>query len=137
MMFELQSVVVLRSKDEPRSHSSFDSSRYIRYGNGFKSWWKQERKDYIATKCATDIVSDLPVDDSYDSESNHFLQCISIYVKHQDVEVDKWRNKIFKAMGGNIHVQCSCNKMPLIPSNCSAEKKDKYNICHRKIFCFQ
>lgn len=44
IQYDLRSICITKSKDVPNNANSFDSIRYMRHGNGFKSWWKQERK---------------------------------------------------------------------------------------------
>ena len=72
------------------------------------------------------------------NHDNYFNAYISVYVRLKTVEVNKWHLKFLENMGAQTHVQCQCNKMPLIPTHCRKEKKllctEIINgiPCHRK-----
>ena len=57
-----------------------------------------------------------------------FCQYVSIFVKIDNGEIDKWRLKFFESMGGKTHVKCQCCDFPLIPSNKVKVDKDKCNV---------
>ena len=38
----------------PSDVSKFESIRFMRHGNGFCSWWKQEQQDLVTTQCSRD-----------------------------------------------------------------------------------
>ena len=48
---ELRVICFLKTNNRGNSPSIFDSVRFMRHGNKYKSWWKQERNDPIATQC--------------------------------------------------------------------------------------
>ena len=62
---------------------------------------------------------------------NHFFcQYVSIYVRTDNKEIDKWRLKFFESMGGKSHVKCNCCNFPLIPSNKGKEGKRQCCLKH-------
>ena len=54
-IFDLRVVCVLKSTVIPTNANSFQAIWYMRYGNGYNSWWKQERKNHVCTQCENDI----------------------------------------------------------------------------------
>ena len=100
----------------------------MRHGNGFNSWWKQERRDCSCTQCPrdTNILNGLV----WNSQNHFFCQYVSIYVKTGNEEIDKWRLKFFESMGGKSHVKCNCCNFPLIPSNKGKEGKRQCCLKH-------
>jgi predicted GIY-YIG superfamily endonuclease len=127
--FELQVVCIVKA-DNRRSPSKYDAIRYMRHGRGFSSFWKQERKDYIVTQCidGEDIFHELQ-DYSIDDDV-YFHQCVCVYVRVDDTDIDVWRSKFFESMGGKSHVECLCCHFPLIPSNKTRTSKSKCNMQH-------
>ena len=100
MKFELRVVCMIKSHGERNCPSQFDA---ISHGNGFQSWWKQERNEKIATQCKNDdnIFHDIQAwfGDIY------FLQYIQVYVRIGEDECDKrWRMKLFESFGGKTHI---------------------------------
>ena len=129
---ELRSIVLLRSDLRPLNSnaSSFNSIRYMRHGHCFKSFWKQEREDKYVTQCHGNILDQITRDE--DAESNDFFfQHVLCYVKKSTPNIDKWRLKIFETLGGKTHVQCACNRFPLIPTAATKGSKKKCIKCHR------
>ena len=53
---------------------------------------------------------------------------MSIYVRFDNEEVDKWKVKFFESMGGQSHVSCQCCNFPLIPTNKNKAEKLQCNI---------
>lgn len=109
--YELQSMVILRADpNNVRNCNTFDSIRYMRHGGFYKNWWKQERSNKFVTRCKHNRLSEIFFDMEHDeSNSSHFVQHILIYVKEENTDVDQWKLKILKSMGGKTHVQCECN----------------------------
>ena len=62
--------------------SLYDGIRYMQHGEGFNSWWKQERQDYITTQCV-DRVSLFNEISLYSDECS-FIQYIYIYISLRD-----------------------------------------------------
>jgi hypothetical protein len=54
-VFELRVVCIIKSDIESDCPSKFDTIRFMCHGNGFNSWWKQERSKSIVTKCSDDV----------------------------------------------------------------------------------
>ena len=99
----------------------------MRHGNGFSSWWKQERQDMVTTQCASDeYIFELLQTDTTDY---FFCQKIYLYVREVKSTIcDFWRMKFFESMGGKTHVQCKCCDFPLIPTNNQKHTKTKCNF---------
>ena len=118
--FELRSIVLLRVEEfYNRDGSKFESIRYMQHGGHYCKWWKQERSDSIVIQCWID-----PVEHLYEYSHNeniadeyHFLQHCLVYVKIEEPNINKFRLEILRSLGGNCHVQCTCNNFPLIPTN--------------------
>ena len=98
----------------------------MRHGNGFTSWWKQERNKKVVTKYTDDESIFQQFINT--NQQFYFSQFIQVYVKKEDTSVDDWRTKLFKNLGGKTHVQCHCCNFPLIPSFRSAKNKTNCNI---------
>ena len=126
-VFELRVVCIIKSDRESNCPSKFDAIRFMRHGNGFNSWWKQERNESIVTKCSDDTNVFLGMEDTNDDL--FFLQYIQVYIKkHDDEGIEGWRMKLFESFGGKTHVRCECCQFPLIPSYRSSKNKLKCNI---------
>ena len=75
--FDLRSICIIKSKTVPQNTNGFDSIRYMRHGNSFKLWWKQEREDFVCSQCkiVPDILSTLIW-----SAQDHFFVNIHLYI---------------------------------------------------------
>ena len=90
--YELRVICYLKSNQRGNSPSSFDSVRFMRHGNKYKSWWKEERNDPITTQChseneITKYFSILDENDLY------YHQIIQLFVKLDNDTEDYWRTK--------------------------------------------
>lgn len=123
---ELRVVCVVKANRSDNSSSKFDGIRYMRHGNGFKEWWKQERKDNVTTKCT--MNRDSVFRDFTEENEDIFLQYVSLYIRQEDENSDHLRDEVFKSMGGKTHVKCKKCNFPMIPSFKPKEKKDLCNV---------
>ena len=126
--FELRVICLVRAKEKGERRSKFDAVRYMRHGGGFSEWQKQERTDTIVTHsmAGDDLYHEL----EYALDDCYFGQCVSVYVRRDDVCVDSWRSQLFESMGGKSHVRCQCCQFPLIPSHRHKADKRKCNTRH-------
>ena len=65
----------------------------MRHGNGYKSWWKQERKDFVCSQLSKGI--DLLTTLVFNAQDHYFCQYTSIYIRNDNQEIDKWRINFF------------------------------------------
>ena len=87
----------------------------MRHGNGFSSWWKQERNDDIVTQCNNDInlLEFIKSDDI-----NYYLKMnVYVFIRIEEKNDNEWRTKFFESMGGKSHVRCKRHDFPLVPSH--------------------
>ena len=110
--YELRVICLLTSNEQGNSPSNFDLVRFMRHGNKYKSWWKQERNHPATTQCYNENKID-----------KYFYQIIQLYVKQDNGTEDYWRAKFFECMGGKIHVVCGYNNFPLIPTSRKLQEK--------------
>ena len=97
----------------------------MRHGNGFSSWWKQERNDEVVTQYHKEenILQHIQRTDI----DCFFKVVVCVYIKNEDTNVDKWRSKFFESMGGKSHVRCNHHDFPLVPSHRAKYNKKKCN----------
>ena len=128
--FDLRVICILRSVEKPNNLSNFQSIRFMRHGNGFNMWWKQERQNYVTIQCVSDeYIFDLLEENTNDY---YFHEKIFVFVRESNsVDSDFWRMRFFESMGGKINVKCKCCDFPLIPTN--KHKKSK-SICNFKSY---
>ena len=124
--FELRVICIVQAKERGRTPSTYDSIRYMRHGNGYTSWWKQERKDDIVTQVDNneDILHYIK---SYNTTDCYFKTNVYLYIKINDEHDNGWKEKFFESMGGNLHVRCHCHNVPLVPSH---RRKSNKNVCN-------
>ena len=126
--YELRTLIRLKAQSKPEKSRTYDAVVYARHGNGFSSWWGHERGRKFATKydSGNEILSNLA--DLEETDVYHTAY-ICVWVLQQPVDVDEWRTRFFKCMGGKVHVVCQCSHMPLIPTNRLRERKRKCMQC--------
>jgi hypothetical protein len=127
--FDLDVVVVLKSKEQGRNAQAFQAVRYMRHP-GHDCFWKQERDDAIATKCAAGANIFQELQQTYDSKC-YFYSVVSVYVRRESDKVEiEWEKKFFESMGGKAHVICQCRRTPFIPTNHAPKNKLPCNFSH-------
>jgi hypothetical protein len=104
-VFELRSICLISGEEQSMyadqlRPNNYKATRYIRYGGGFNSWWKEERFDHMVTQCPGDVVG-MEILGNENDEEGFFDRHVSAYVRVQTPDVDQWRLKIFRSLGGN------------------------------------
>ena len=90
IQFELRVICHIKSHRKGRHQSDFNAIRYMRHGDGYDSWWQQERNTSISPQ-------ETGGEDMYNifrRTPNHlyFSQFVCAYAKTEDSDVDEWKN---------------------------------------------
>ena len=81
-MFALRVVYVLKSTDRSTNANMLYAIWYMRYKNGYNSWWKQEQKDHVCTQCENDIYISQAL--NWNTDDDFFPQNLYLYVRVDD-----------------------------------------------------
>jgi hypothetical protein len=121
--FEIQVILWIKIENVNRRHPSKDWNgiRFCRHGGFYSNWWRQEKNSSVVTHCRNggNAYHEL------DQESIGF-RYISVYATKKDIKLDEATSELMRSIGGQTHVHCSCNNLPLIPSR---RKKNKKRQC--------
>ena len=97
---------------------------FSRHHGSYNGWWFDEKE--MKTPIQLDhLPENLPYNDKY----------TVAYVRVDNHDIQKIRDKFLQNIGGQTHVQCSRHKLPLIASStrsnkCPCGKKEFYRCCN-------
>ena len=98
-IFELRVLCVLKCDRPESSRNKYDAIRYMRHGNGFNCFWKQERCDPICSHSNSSLLEDIALN----ADEHYFLQYIQMFVrKFGQSNVDRWKLKFFNVWEGRF-----------------------------------
>ena len=77
-IFKLRVICVLKCDRPESSINKYDAIRYMQHGNGFDSFWKQERCDPICSHSNSNFLEDIALN----ANDHYFLHYVQVYVRN-------------------------------------------------------
>lgn len=124
-------VVIGISPDSDEDRNKFTGFRFVRHGNGFVEWWKDERHtksrqlmtQYVKSSSMKKSFNDpFPI---FPSSCDFFL---TVYVKVENKLSDSYRFDLYRSLGMQTKVLCNCVD-GLSPIIVSGRAKDAKRAC--------